>query len=115
MLAHSDSRVLQLRYQQYIVATDCHLNTVNTLSLQDNALPAGTALTPQSLAGVVGCVRDVSIPLILEDHQSQDRSETCEEGEDVEGDDNRVGGRLVELVVKLREVNGEGVMSGVKS
>lgn len=88
-------------------------------------MPAGAELTRQALANVVGSVRDVSIPLLLLDHDHDDRNDdascTNEEDEPKEGEeagDNKEKkglGRSGELMLRLREVNEDGVMSAVST
>lgn len=65
---------------------------------KDCALPAGTELTDASLARVLGDVQDVSIPMMANRFNAS----------------RSVGQREPMLLsVRLRQVNGEGVMSGV--
>lgn len=74
------------------------------IGYKDSALPVGAEFTPEILASVFGCVRTASIPLLLP-----------QEGGDGEIDhqSDRRPRQLGELVLRLREVNGDGVMSGV--
>eukprot|EP00903_Cladosiphon_okamuranus_P021666 g19919.t1 len=78
---------------------------------EDHALPAGTC-TEQSLAGVLGCELEVSIPAgcpvpFHEDFEVRGNNTTGSRGSSSE----EMAPSL--LVLKLRQVNGEGVMSGV--
>lgn len=70
---------------------------------KDHALPAGTC-TEQTLERVLGCESEVSIPL---------RCSCC--GQDGDGGfDGVKGSGSSRLVLKLRQVNGDGVLSGVR-
>lgn len=60
-------------------------------------MPPGTALTTESLAGVLGRVHEASILFPLKEA----------------GDGRRDGRRFAQILLTLREVNGDGVMSGV--
>lgn len=72
-------------------------------SSKDHALPAGTC-TEQTLERVLGCESEVSIPL---------RYSFC--GQDGDGGvDGIKGSDSSRLVLRLRQVNGDGVLSGVK-
>ena len=86
---------------------------------QDHALPAGTC-TELSLARVLGCESEVSIPVGCsircqrreDDHCSRDASEgvSGSSGSTRSSSSGKVESRLV---LKLRQVNGDGVLSGV--
>lgn len=87
---------------------------------QDHALPAGTRITEHSLAGVLGCEREVSVPVgpaavcCGDDGCSVvvDRDNSDTDGGSSSGSTGSLGEALL-LVLKLRQVNGDGVMSGV--
>eukprot|EP00752_Nemacystus_decipiens_P016286 g14565.t1 len=87
---------------------------------EDRALPAGTC-TEQSLAGVLGCESEVSIPAgwFVRCRRPDEDDDRCgpHAGEDVDdgSGSGSGGGGTVEsrLVLKLRQVNGDGILSGV--
>lgn len=74
--------------------------------MQDHALPAGTELTDESFAEVLGPECEISIPLRRASANNVGKHE-CVEG----GGTKTVG--QTSLVLKLRQVNGDGVLSGV--
>lgn len=99
---------------------------------QDHALPAGTRITELSLAGVLGREREVLVPVgpavCCDDDGCSSSSGVVNGRNDYGATDGGDGGsgsgsgsgnmggsfeQASSLVLKLRQVNGDGVMSGV--
>lgn len=69
--------------------------------MQDHALAVGTELTTQSLAEVLGSENEVAVPIATKHSKDGDGREDVPDSLDRE------------LVLRLRQVNGNGIMSGV--
>ena len=102
--------------------------------LQDHALPVGTEVTDTSLAGVLGLERDVCVPVTSSSISTYTDGDDGDCGKNISNNNNNGssgnnnsnntnGSNSDEnssrawlgqaLVLKLRQVNGDGVMSGV--
>ena len=99
--------------------------------LQDHALPVGTEVTDRSLVGVLGREREICVPVASTiagtnadgDDRGSSNDNCCSNtgGSDNSNNNNSIGSSDKKsrvwlgqsLVLKLRQVNGDGVMSGV--
>ena len=93
---------------------------------QDHALPVGTDVTDTSLAGILGREREVCVPVTSgiisvnaydddddHDNSNNNASNSSSGSGSSDSSDNNRGWLGQALVLKLRQVNGDGVMSGV--